>query len=564
MEMPYATEPYLHRFSSDISEIALPERFNFPFYYEPHKLTRLAAEQLQREVILNPSLEHNFGIDPTKNGLVIGKMFGVLVVRDKEGKIGFLAAVSGKLAGRNDVKGLVPPVYDMLTDEGFYRKEELTINDITSAIERIEEDENYQRLKTDYQTLSKSGEELIADLRTQFNKARKERKIIRKAAKESQSESDYALLHQSHRQVSLDQQHNIKREQAELTGKIAILNQEMSNYENELKALKQQRKDKSRALQRRLFNQYQFLNVKGEIKTLLDIFEKRKEETPPAGAGECAAPKLLNFAFQHGLDCICMGEFWWGQPPKSEIRKHQAFYPACRGKCEPILSHMLQGLDMEENPMLKGPDSDKTITIIYEDEAMAVINKPNEFLSVPGKSIEDSVYFRMKQRYPDSKSPLIIHRLDMSTSGILLIAKTKEAHKHLQKQFLKKKVEKQYIAVLDGEVTGESGVIKLPLRVDLDDRPRQLVCYEHGKGAETHWKVLSKENGETRIQFTPITGRTHQLRVHAAHQEGLNIPIKGDDLYGTKADRLYLHAAYISLDHPITGERVSYHCDPEY
>jgi tRNA pseudouridine32 synthase/23S rRNA pseudouridine746 synthase len=452
----------------------------------------------------------------------------------------------------------------MLTDEGFYRSEEHTINDMTYAIEEIEADAHYQRLKSDYQILSKSGEQRIANLRTQFNKARKERKTLRKAAKASQSESDYAVLHEAHRQVSLEQQHQIKSEQAEFADKIATLNQELSKYDDELKSLKQQRKDKSRALQRRLFNQYQFLNVKGEVKTLLDIFENRKEETPPAGAGECAAPKLLNFAFQHGLVPICMGEFWWGQPPKSEIRKHQAFYPACRGKCEPILSHMLQGLDMEENPMLRGPDSDKKITVIYEDEAMAVINKPNEFLSVPGKSIEDSVYFRMKQRYPDSKSPLIVHRLDMSTSGILLIAKTKEAHKHLQKQFLKKKIEKQYIAILDGEVNGESGVVKLPLRVDLDDRPRQLVCYEHGKYAETHWKVLGKANGETRIQFTPITGRTHQLRVHAAHQEGLNIPIKGDDLYGTKADRLHLHAAYISLDHPSTGERVSFRCDPEY
>ena len=562
--MPNVTERYLHRFSSDISEVVLPEKFNFPFYYDPHPLTRLAADQLQQDIILDPRLDHNFGLDPEKNGLVIGKMFGVLVVRDGEGKIGYLAAVSGKLAGRNDVAGLVPPVYDMLTEEGFYRKEELTINAVTSTIETIEADENYQRLKVEYQEVTKSGQQHIAALRNIFNNQRRARKKIRNTAKQEYTESDYAELHNAHRNESLEQQHNIKRAQYEHNNKIATLDQELSIYVNQLQALKQQRKDKSRALQRRLFNQYQFLNVKGEVKTLLDIFESRKEETPPAGAGECAAPKLLNFAYQHGLVPICMGEFWWGTPPKSEIRKHKAFYPACRGKCEPILSHMLDGLEMDENPLLRGPDSDKRITILHEDEALVVINKPHEFLSVPGKSIEDSVYFRMKQRYPESKSPLIVHRLDMSTSGIMLIAKTKVAHKHLQKQFIKKKVEKHYIAILDGEVQGQEGVIQLPLRVDLDDRPRQLVCYDHGKSAETHWKVLSVDSGETRIQFTPITGRTHQLRVHAAHQQGLNMPIKGDDLYGTKVDRLHLHAAYISFDHPQTGERVSFGCDPEY
>ena len=307
-----------------------------------------------------------------------------------------------------------------------------------------------------------------------------------------------------------------------------------------------------------------YIRVNGKVKTLLDIFINEKQETPPSGAGECAAPKLLNYAFQHGLVPICMGEFWWGTPPKSEIRKHMSFYPACRGKCEPILSHMLQDLDMEENPMLRGPDASTQISIIYEDEAIAVIHKPHEFLSVPGKSIEDSVYFRMKQRYPDAKSPLIVHRLDMSTSGIMLIAKTKTCHKHLQKQFIRKKVEKRYIAVLDGTVEQDSGEVHLPLRVDLDDRPRQLVCYDHGKSAETHWEVIDRSDGRTRIRFTPITGRTHQLRVHSAHHEGIGFPIVGDDIYGTKADRLHLHAAYIEFDHPLTKERVRFESEPGF
>lgn len=554
----------LHRFEDDISEIELPEKMNYPFYYQPHTLTRLAGEQLQRHILEDPELNHNFGLDPTMDGLVIGKMFGVLVVRDTGGEIGYLAGVSGKLAGRNDISGLVPPVYDMLTDEGFYRKEENKINLITEALERTQSNEEYQQLKEDYRGLSQKADLEISEMRSTFNRERRERKRIRVKAEVEQSAEEYTILHAEHRDISLAQQHAIKHKSYEYKSELSVLKNGIDLYEEKITALKQERKLKSRALQSKLFNQYQFLNESGEVKTLLDIFSNKIGETPPAGAGECAAPKLFNYAFQHGLEPLCIGEFWWGQPPKSEVRKHKAYYPSCRGKCEPILSHMLKGLDMEENPLLNGPDSDKKITILHEDEAIAVIHKPHEFLSVPGKSIEDSVYFRMKQRYADTQSPLIVHRLDMSTSGILLIAKTKQAHKHLQKQFLKKKVKKHYIAILEGDVSGDQGVIQLPLRVDLDDRPRQLVCYEYGKSAETHWEVVSRSGGETRVRFTPITGRTHQLRVHSAHQEGLNIPIKGDDIYGNREERLYLHATYIEFDHPISKERVSYTCDPDY
>lgn len=554
----------LHRFDQDISEIALPEKFNFPFYYEPHALTRLAARQLQRELLEDPELDHNFGLDTDQSGLIIGKMFGVLVVRDARGQIGYLAAVSGKLAGRNDIKGLVPPVYDMLTDEGFFRKEEIVINEMTLTLEALESDPNYLSLKEKYEAVNLESQETLASLRNIFNRERRTRKKYRADAVLTMTEAAYAELHQEHKKISLAQQHNIKQQTHDYGQRLQELGEKVAVYQDQIQKAREERKAKSRALQARLFNQYQFLNIRGETKTLLDIFTDGKGETPPAGAGECAAPKLLNYAFQHGLEPICMGEFWWGQPPKSEIRKHQSYYPACRGKCEPILSHMLIGLEMDENPMLSGPDSDKQIRIIYEDEAITVIHKPHEFLSVPGKSVEDSVYFRMKQRYPDTQSPLIVHRLDMSTSGIMLIAKTKTAHKNLQKQFLKKKVQKQYIAILEGQVEGESGEINLPLRVDLDDRPRQLVCEAHGKSAETHWEVISRDDQKTRVRFYPITGRTHQLRVHSAHHMGLGIPIIGDDIYGNRAERLYLHAAYIELDHPVSRERVGYSCDPDF
>jgi tRNA pseudouridine32 synthase/23S rRNA pseudouridine746 synthase len=285
---------------------------------------------------------------------------------------------------------------------------------------------------------------------------------------------------------------------------------------------------------------------------------------PPAGSGECAAPKLLQHAYLNKLTPICLAEFWWGQAPKSEIRLHKQFYPACKSKCEPILGHMLEGLTVDPNPMLDNPAEGKSLSIVYDDESIVVINKPAEFLSVPGKNIYDSVYARVLELYPTATGPLIVHRLDMSTSGLLIVAKNKEAHQQLQRQFIKRNVKKRYVALLAGVIQEDEGVIDLPLRVDLDDRPRQLVCYEHGKNAVTHWKVIKRSNTQTLIHFYPITGRTHQLRVHAAHSLGLNAPIVGDDLYGTKADRLHLHAEWIQVNHPVTHKKIQFQVDPEF
>jgi tRNA pseudouridine32 synthase/23S rRNA pseudouridine746 synthase len=296
---------------------------------------------------------------------------------------------------------------------------------------------------------------------------------------------------------------------------------------------------------------------------LLAIFSVTVFQTPPAGAGECAAPKLLQYAFLHQLQPICMAEFWWGKSPNSEVRLHEQFYPACRGKCEPILAHMLEGISLEKNPMLEQATV-KKIPIIYEDDYLLLVNKPPDFLSVPGKELKDSVYERIRLQYPTASGPLLVHRLDMSTSGLLLIAKSEEIYKHLQSQFIRRVVKKSYSALLNGIVDETEGAISLPLRVDLEDRPKQLVCYEHGKNAFTKYKILAYENGKTRVQFFPITGRTHQLRVHAAHQLGLNCPIVGDDLYGTKGERLCLHAQWIQFKHPITKELVEFSCEAAF
>ncbi|MCK5120679.1 MAG: RluA family pseudouridine synthase, partial [Methylococcales bacterium] len=333
---------------------------------------------------------------------------------------------------------------------------------------------------------------------------------------------------------------------------------------DEITALKNQRKDLSAALQQKLFEQYRFLNKNGASKSLFDIFKDTSQLTPPAGAGECAAPKLLQYAFKRELKPLAMAEFWWGESPKSEIKKHQNFYGACQGKCQPILEHMLEGIKMDDNPLLNNSAKEKSIDIVYEDDVMLVINKPAELLSVPGANIEDSVYLRIKQSYPRATGPLIVHRLDMSTSGLMLIALTKEANKKLQRQFIKRTIKKRYVALLDGLIKEDEGIIDLPLRVDLDDRPRQLVCYEHGKAAKTQWEVIERKNNQTKVYFYPVTGRTHQLRVHSAHLNGLNTPILGDDLYGDKANRLHLHAESLEFNHPVTRELMRFQIEAEF
>lgn len=276
------------------------------------------------------------------------------------------------------------------------------------------------------------------------------------------------------------------------------------------------------------------------------------------GSGDCCLPKLLNFAFKHNLKPLALAEFWWGRQPRQEIRQHGNLYPACQSRSFEILEHQLEGIELEDNPLIVNPAVGKHFDIVYEDKEIVVVNKPAEFLSVPGKFIEDSVYSRIKARYPDATGPLIIHRLDMSTSGLLILALTAESNRHIQKQFIERTVEKRYTALLDGDVQGESGDISLPLRGDITDRPRQLVCHQYGKKAQTHWQVVRRSEGKTKVHLYPKTGRTHQLRVHCAHPDGLGTPITGDDLYGYKRDRLHLHAGYLKLVHPTTGQWVEF------
>ncbi len=550
----HANAPCFIAFSGSVMEYTLPERFTFPFHYQPHPLSIKAVEELQAYIQQQTEWTHDFGLGGNPQGL--GKMFGVLVVRNTIGKIGYLAAFSGKLAGSNHWSRFVPPVFDMLQENGFYRIGEEELNVLNRQIEALEADEPFIALKKHQLSETTLAQEQIAQLKQNIKDAKAQRDSRRAEAEAALSPTDFEALQIALNKESADHYYRLKDLSRTWKRRLETLEQQVATHQSKINELKEARKKKSATLQQMLFDNYTFLNQKGENKSLCDIFPIANNQIPPSGAGECAAPKLLQYAFKHQLMPIAMAEFWWGQSPSSEIRQHRQYYPACKSKCEPILSHMLSATLTDDNPLLTNPAIGKTLDIVYEDDFLVVVNKPAEFLSVPGKQIDDSVYSRMKDRYPEATGPLMVHRLDMSTSGLLVIAKSKEVHENLQGQFIKRSVKKRYTALVEGCPKTDSGLIDLPLRVDLDNRPRQLVCYAYGKNARTRWQVVERLDRYTRVHLYPITGRTHQLRVHAAHPKGLNTPIVGDDLYGNKADRLYLHAEALEFTHPISQQNL--------
>ena len=533
----------LHRFTTSITDIPLPERFTYPFCYTPHPLCILAAKEVQSYLTRQTAW---------KDELRQGKMFGVLIVQTEHGETGYLAAFSGILAGKNLHPFFVPPVYDLLQPQGFFKIEEENISSINRNIRQLENDKAYAALSAELARTIQSAENILATAKAQLKEAKTAREQRRKE-KELNAQEEAELIRESQFQKA-----EYKRLERSWKARITTLQTQTEDWERRISALKSERKTRSAALQQKLFEQFGMLNYRGEVKNLCEIFGQTVHKTPPAGAGECAAPKLLQQAYLHGWKPIAMAEFWWGDSPKTEIRHHGHYYPACKGKCEPILQHMLQGLQVEENPMLKRMQvPSKNLEIVYEDPWLSVINKPAGMLSVPGKEDAVSVYSLTREQYPEADGPLTVHRLDMATSGLMLIAKTKRVHQNLQAQFKNRLVRKRYVALLEGTVPKDKGTVDLPLCLNPLDRPRQMVHTEHGKPAITDYQVLERLDGKrTRIAFYPRTGRTHQLRIHAAHPLGLHCPIIGDELYGEKADRLYLHAEYLEFTHPITGETV--------
>lgn len=542
--------------------IVLPERLNYPFHYIPHRIAVDAAAQLMHHLEHQQSLKHDFGINGSGG---LGKMFGVLVVTDQKGRTGFLSAFSGRLEEGMQVEGFVPPVFDVLEETGFFRHGEKQISNINHQIAKLESATLFLQLNKTLQDTTNAANEYLENLKQHHTSARMVRQQRRQEEKTTLSAEDYQQLEQEMNAESARHHFEWKDAKRKTSQEISTIKTQLEPLENEIQFLKAKRKQMSADLQEKLFREYTFLNAGGKRKSLYEIFQHTRDKIPPSGAGECAAPKLFQYAFIHGYTPIALAEFWWGRSPSSEIRKHREFYTACRGKCGPILSHMLEGMETDPDPMLINPAEGKPLPVIYEDEYLLAINKPEGFLSVPGKKIEDSVYSRVRLLYPHASGPLIVHRLDMSTSGIMLIAKTKEIHQQLQSQFSNRKITKRYIALINGIPKDNEGTISLPIRVDLDNRPCQLVCFQYGKPARTAWKLDYSTEAWSRIILYPHQGRTHQLRVHCAHNMGLNAPIAGDDLYGDSNQkcpdnlnkRLYLHAESLEFTHPKTGARMA-------
>ena len=533
----------IHFFKQNIEGISLPEKFTFPFHYTPHPLTRIAADEVRSYLSTRLDWQDEIGK---------GKMFGVLIVRTSDGGIGYLAAFSGNLAGSNMHDFFVPPVYDLLNPDGYFRKEESEISALNRRISDISKSDSYLMAKKEQEEIKIQASSSLASAKEKLKRSKKERDEKRANGNLSPEELD-ALVRESQFQKA-----EYKRLENSWKERLNEVEQKVKAFDTEILQLKQERKTRSAALQLWLFKQFDMLNAKGEHKDLCEIFKDTPQGLPPAGAGECALPKLLQYAYLYGLQPLAMGEFWCGMSPKDEIRHDGYFYPSCKGKCEPILKHMLVGLDVEPNPLAEDLFKDTPLKILYEDEWIVAVEKPSGMLSVPGKNDLDSVQHRLRLMYPDATGPLVVHRLDMATSGILLAAKDKDVHARLQSQFETRSISKEYIAILDGVPSQECGIIDLPICLNPLDRPRQMVDFENGKLAITEYKVECIKNGRTKVVFKPHTGRTHQLRVHSAHVSGLGCPISGDELYGNpdSAPRLCLHASRLVFRHPVSDKEI--------
>lgn len=529
----------LHSFKQIPAPNLLPEKMNNPFGYEPHPLCVLACEELQ--ALLAKREEWREEIDK-------GKMFGVLIVEKDEG-IGYLAAYSGQIGGRSDWDGFVPAVFDYLQPDGYFKTHEAEISHLNHTIDSMARNPWMKTAREQIAALQVSRQHTLEDYQRKVREA-KARRDARRAEGGLSAEEERTMTRESQ---------FMKAELGRLKKTLAVKTELETEYDarmDEMARMRRERKKRSDALQRWLFSQFRMLNSKGESRDLLEIFRDTAAKVPPAGSGECCEPKLLQYAYAHGMRPLQMAMFWWGESPKEEIRHHLCFYPACNGKCKPILEWMLPDAIREDVGGCM--DAASRVETLYEDAEMVVICKPAGMLSVPGKGCAESVYSVMRRRYPEATGPLVVHRLDMATSGVMVIAKTEFAYHRLQEQFATHRVRKRYVAIVCGTGFPLKGTIRLPLMPDYLDRPRQVVSHDHGKEAITEYEVLEEKDGRRRLALWPMTGRTHQLRVHCAHREGLDAPILGDPLYGNeKADRLYLHAEAISFQHPLTGEMMN-------
>ena len=559
------TQHQFIRFSTNIDQYSLPANFTFPYFYVPHPLALLAMSELQHYLGTQQEWQYDF--------TAIGHMFGVLVVKNQQGDIGYLSSYAGNELTNHKIDSDTPSLFvDAIVDHHYYQpyfaEKTQHINTLRQHISTLKSTPAFIALTEKLALKNAEAEHEITAFQQSMAKSKKERKQLRTEA-ESNPASPVnttqleALIHDLGNQSSRE-----KRELKTLKDQWKALLAELTIQHNTMLTSIAQQENECEQLSKNLdiekLRACQFTNKLGSTKSLYDLFTAVDESSPISHSSEENAPKLLQAAFKMGLTPLALGEFWWGSSPYEQIRQHKNFYPACQSKCFEILEHMLEGIELDDNSLKQTPSYEKDLEIVYEDEAIVIVNKPAEFLSVPGKFITDSVQTRIKARYPEATGPLIVHRLDMSTSGLLVLTLTAEINKQVQKQFIERTVEKRYTALLEGNIELNDGIINLPLTGDLEDRPRQMVDHKQGRKAETTFQVIERNNNQTKVYLYPKTGRTHQLRVHCAHQAGLNTPIVGDDLYGFKGTRLHLHAGYLKFRHPVTNIEVSFDIESEF
>lgn len=487
--------------------------------------------------------------------LEAAKMLGVLIASDADGKRHTLYAFSGQLGhGGFHFPGFVGPVFDYLQPDGYFKIRERDISQQNIEISRFEADIHAPAVR-EYECARNAGETEVSAARDKYREAKAMRDARRKTGDVSEAELA-AMIRQS--QFEKAELHRLKKRVEARLEPYAL---RLKEAQSRLDAMKEKRRADSEALQQWLFTNFRLLNARGESRSLSEIFADTPMLIPPSGAGECCAPKLLQAAYLQGWHPLAIAEYWYGRGKEGEVRIHGRHYPACRGKCRPVLGWMLQGLDIEP-PLDSDCDAgiDLKPEVIFENQWFCVVDKPSGILSVPGKGAALSVQQWLEAKYGPDRDVKVVHRLDQDTSGLLIAAFGPAAYRALQFMFASRQVKKTYVADLEGDYQSrgipQKGRIELSLSPDWLDRPRQRVDLDNGKNAVTDYEFLSVSDGHTRVMFHPLTGRTHQLRVHAASDAGLGMPIVGDRLYGHGNDcphnreRLHLHAMTLEFTSP--------------
>ena len=528
----------------------LPAAFTYPFRYTAHPLCERAAAVVSEEV--------------RRMGIGEGKMYGVLIAGDGD-RLFFLAAYSGQLRGSYDHPWFVPPVVDYLNPDSHFQREQREIGELGLRMEAMQASEQRRTWQMRVAQLRAERETAVAEAKRAYGEGKKRRDEAKREKGERDAAWLQALVRESQRQKA-----DIQRAKQLHKQEIIELESQLAQHNALVHELQEERRRRSEALQQWLFCQFNFLNGRGESRNLLDIFgtdsSHRGLTLIPSGAGECCAPKLLQAAYKLALRPMAMAEFWLGSSKPGHYRQPGAYFPACRSKCHPILGHMLQGLCVEPDPAAHYERALQPVSVLWEDEHLAVVSKPQGWVSIPGKSDQPCLLDAVQRLCPDAEGPIIVHRLDQDTSGVMVVAKNARIHHALSRMFELREVQKRYVALLECPHLERPQQFRLsiPLGPDLENLPRQRVDFEGGKEAITDCIVLGEERhcdvAVTRVAFYPHTGRTHQLRVHAASPEGLGTPILGDRLYGHVADRLYLHAEVLEFRHPATGQPMHFEC----